>query len=135
MAYKNITMKKLIAALLCAQALLPALLADECTPIRTVTSVGTFAGELCIHSDTQTLELEGTLSAKGHLYRVSATGTIVLEKANPIPFYTIAGTQTMIDNAASAIGSLQVNVSENSLSNALARFTSKVINTDFHFQK
>src|SRR4051794_7016717 len=133
-------MKKLIAALLCTTILggaggfTSAIQAEDCTTIRTSTDGGAFAGEICIDPQTQSVQLEGTLTSKGHSCRVSATGTIILEKRNPAPLYTILGTKTIIDNQASAIGSLQISACGDSLSNTVARFTSKVINTNPQFQ-
>ena len=127
-------MKKLIWTLFSATVLAvlagftPASHAASCTPINTITTVGSFGGEICVDSEAQTIHIEGTLTKNGHTYRVEATGAMILEKFKGQPLYTISGDETIIDPTASIVGNINVTASGSSLTNASTRFASKVIN-------
>src|SRR2546430_9395778 len=127
-------MKKLVAAMLCATGCLGGIgftpttpQTASRTPITALTPSGSFTGEIAVDANTQTVHLEGALTAKGHTYQVEASGTVATEKLEGRSVYAISGTETIIDPTASIAGNMNVNASSDTLSNAVTTFANKVI--------
>ena len=88
-------MKRLIAVLVHATLLgslagfTPAMRAESCTPITTLTASGSFTGEICVDNEAQIVRVTGVLTTKGNTYQIEATGGLTLEKSGGRPVYSM----------------------------------------------